>query len=69
VIGVTNAPLTATVSPNTFNQNFEISILLNVVESYILGAYKVCIENYFRNFKKGSFDWEFKLPFLIVESE
>ena len=29
----TNLPLTPTISPNTSNQNFEIAILFNVVES------------------------------------
>ena len=33
------------------------------------GAYKVYIESCCRNFKRGSFDWKLKLPFLIVESE
>jgi hypothetical protein len=29
----TTAPLTPTISPNIFNQNFEIAMLFNVVES------------------------------------
>jgi hypothetical protein len=29
----TNAPFTPAISPDTFNQNFEIAILFNVVES------------------------------------
>jgi hypothetical protein len=32
--GATNPTLTPTISPNTSNQNFEIAILLNVVERY-----------------------------------
>jgi hypothetical protein len=40
----TNVPLTPTIFPNTSNQNFEIAILFNVVESS--GSYVIEDDNH-----------------------
>jgi hypothetical protein len=46
-----------------------LTALRTKVVSHVLEAYKVYIGSCCRNFKNGSFDWELKLPFLIVESK
>jgi hypothetical protein len=76
----TNTPSMPTISPNTSNQKFEITILFNIVESsgnYIFDKGHLCLGGLFGshgrnariNFTEGSFNWKLKVlvQFLSVK--